>query len=89
MGGSGPQATLPLKLGLWRSKKKGIGSCSYTCEVLKAGCYEKGKNRWLGDEILPSYVGITSTAQCIINHCKDPHQRASMMESKASFFFRG
>ena len=35
----------------------------------------------IGDEILPSYIGI------IINHCKDPLLN-SIMES-SSFFFRG
>ena len=44
------------------------------------------KEPWLfrgfvGDEILPSYVGI------IINDQKDPYETTSVMESEAVFFF--
>ena len=36
---------------------------------------------YIGDcSILPSYMGI------IINHCKDPYEPTSMMESKKDFF---
>ena len=31
-------------------------------------------------------MGIYFNGQCIINHCKDPYQTASMMESKMVFF---
>ena len=35
---------------------------------------------FIGDEILPSYVGI------MINHYKDPYKATNIMESKAGFF---
>ena len=37
---------------------------------------------YIGDEILPSYIGI------LINHCKDPYEPTSLMESRR-IFFRG
>ena len=43
------------------------------------------KGHWLfrgfvGDEKLPSYIGI------IVNHCKDPYQPTSRMESRRVFY---
>ena len=35
---------------------------------------------YIGDEILPSCVGIT------VDHYKDPYQTTSIMESRSSFF---
>ena len=36
---------------------------------------------YIGDEILPSYIGI------IIHHYKDPYKPTSIMESRSFFFF--
>jgi len=42
--------------------------------------------RYIGDELLPSYVGVIMN----LNHYKDPYETISIMESKTFYLiFRG